>query len=435
MKRIMIALALVASMGVANAQKSAADFQKEVEAAKAACNNPKKAEKPATWLNLGKKAFEAYTAPQGNGWVGASAQELQLIMTNAKPTSTAEEVIGGVTYKVDTYPTCKYYFDANGTLARIKVTEVYVPDALEVALNAYAQAAKVDPKGTKTKEIVEGISKIAYAYSSEAFNSYYDEDMLGASKLFAKAVDAAATEPNAVTDTLSLYYMAATALIGKDYNTAKDGFIKCIDYGFTEKGEVYAKLAECYKNLGDAEKSKATLEEGFSKCPDNQGILVGLINLYMETKDDPEKLFGLLDKAKVNEPTNASLYYVEGNIRKELGQFDKAVEAYEKCAEVNPDYEFGYVGKGIMYYEQAMKVAQAADEEQDYKKYDVLLNEYYDTMAKSIEPFEQAYSVCKDEQVKGSIAEYLKNIYYRLREKGADYQAGYEKYNEIVSNK
>lgn len=435
MKRIMIALALVASMGVANAQKSAADFQKEVDAAKAACNNPKKAEKPATWLTLGKKAFEAYSAPQGNGWVGASAQELQLVMTNFKPISTGEEVVGGTTFKVDTYPTCKYYFDANGILARIKVTQVYVPDALETALNAYAQAAKVDPKGSKTKEIVEGISKVAYSYSSEAFNAYYDEDMLTASKLFAKAAEASQTEPNAVIDTLSIYYMAATALLGKDYEAAKAGFIKCIDYGFVEKGEVYAKLSDCYKNLGDAEKSKTTLEEGFSKCPDNQGILVGLINLYMETKDDPEKLFGLLDKAKVNEPTNASLYYVEGNIHKELGQYDKAVEAYEKCAEVNPEYEFGFVGKGIMYYDQAMKIAQAADDELDYKKYDVLLNQYYETMAKSIEPFEQSYAVCKDDQVKASIAEYLKNIYYRLREKGPEYQAGYEKYNEIVSNR
>ena len=33
-----------------------------------------------------------------------------------------------------------------------------------------------------------------------------------------------------------------------------------------------------------------------------------------------------------------------------------------------------------------------------------------------------------------SIAEYLKNIYYRFSTKGANYEEGYKKYNEIVKN-
>ena len=50
-----------------------------------------------------------------------------------------------------------------------------------------------------------------------------------------------------------------------------------------------------------------------------------------------------------------------------------------------------------------------------------------------IEPFEKAYELSKDEVVKSSIAEYLKNIYYRFRDQDAKYQAGYDKYQAILS--
>ena len=59
MKKIFIALAMIASMQIAGAQvKSAADAQKAIDAAKAAAENPKKATKAATWMKLG----DAYVA-------------------------------------------------------------------------------------------------------------------------------------------------------------------------------------------------------------------------------------------------------------------------------------------------------------------------------------------------------------------------------------
>ena len=77
MKRILLALAVFASLQVANAQvKSAADAKKAVESAQAAANNEKKALKPATWFKLGDEYVKAYEAPAGNVWQGASRQEM-----------------------------------------------------------------------------------------------------------------------------------------------------------------------------------------------------------------------------------------------------------------------------------------------------------------------------------------------------------------------
>ena len=48
-----------------------------------------------------------------------------------------------------------------------------------------------------------------------------------------------------------------------------------------------------------------------------------------------------------------------------------------------------------------------------------------------IEPFEKCFSSTKDQEIKNVVAEYLKNIYFRFREKNAEYLAGYEKYKAM----
>ena len=41
--------------------------------------------------------------------------------------------------------------------------------------------------------------------------------------------------------------------------------------------------------------------------------------------------------------------------------------------------------------------------------------------------------ITKDDELKVSIAEYLKNACFRFREEAGDYQAKYDKYNAIVN--
>ena len=68
----------------------------------------------------------------------------------------------------------------------------------------------------------------------------------------------------------------------------------------------------------------------------------------------------------------------------------------------------------------------------DDTKYAVLVEKFKAALLNSLEPFEAAYSVSKDDSIKVSIAEYLKNIYYRFQTKGEKYEEGYKKYDEIV---
>ncbi len=426
MKKILLALAVLASMQVANAQvKSAADAKKAVEAAEAAASNEKKAVKTATWLKLGQEYVKAYDAPTGNIIPGSSKTELALMMGSEKPVSTEAVEIQGTPYTKEVYADKNLYFNANGQLAVIEVTKPVYADALEKAIAAYQKAYELDASHAKSKDIAAAFDLIGQKYNTEAYNKYTLGDLASASKYFEKAAEVESLAPLSRIDTTSIYNAGFTAWATKDMSKAKELFEKCYNLGYYyEGGEVFAKLADV-----DTLNTKKYLEEGFEKFPQSQSILIGLINYYLKSNESTDRLFELLDKAKANEPNNASLYYVEGNIRSQLGDTENAVKAYRKCAEINPEYEYGFIGEGTMYYNKAIEVQTKAQDELDDTKYMALVKEFEEDLKACIPAFEKAFEVTKSEQVKAGVAEYLKNAYYRFRDEGADYKAGYEKYS------
>lgn len=436
MKRILIVLASLLVVQLADAQsvKTPSQAKAAVQSAKAAADNPKKATKVNTWIKLAKAYVDAYDAAYGQAMLNMSKTELSLMMQNEKPISVETVQLEGQPITKEVYKTKDLYFNANGILVLMTATEPVVKNPLGNAVNAYKKAYEVDVKEKKKKDLQTGLKAISERYQQDAFTQYTLGDYAAASDLFAKSASASETPPLGVLDTTSLYNAGYTAWMAQDYKAAKTHFEKCLDikYYYTD-GEVFSKLSEVYKNLGDEEASLKILEDGFTMFPQSQSILIGLINYYLENKQDPEKLFVLLDKAKENEPNNASLYYVEGNIYAQLSRYDEAKKAYDKCNEINPEYEFGYIGAGIMYYNLAIELQTAASNEMDDAKWAELIKQFEDALYNAMEPFEKAYSICKDESIKVNIAEYLKNIYYRFSTKEAKYKELYDKYTAIAA--
>ena len=440
MKKLMIALAIFASLQIADAQvKSASAAKSAVEKAVADAGNPKKAAKVATWINVAKAYKDAYDSPMGNAILGQSKQELDLVMSSEKPLSTEEVVVGENPYIKVTYDNKELYYDGAQRLNMIVVTKPVLEgvDPLAKALEAYAKAYEVDVKKSKEKDIAAAIEQISGAYMNDAVAKYNFGDYQASSDLFELAYQASAQLPCKNIDTSALYNVAFTAMMTQNYERAKDALVKCLEYNYYGTGgDVYPRLSECYDKLGDKAKSKETLEQGMIKFPQNQGIVIGLINYYMSTNEDMEKLYSLLAEAKANDPKNASLYYVEGNIRKQAGDKEKAVELYRQSVNANPDapYDYGYIGEGILYYEEAMEYAEKAQNELDDNKYFALVKEYEASLQKALPPFEQAYNVSKDAGLRVEIAKYLRDINYRFREQDPKYQAAYDRFDAVVKS-
>lgn len=438
MKKIFFALAIVMSMTFANAQqvktKTEGAAKAALEAAQAAADNAKKATKVATWLKLAQSYMDAYQAPAGNGWIGGQAQELQLVMGNQKPTSEENVVVNGTSYLKKAYASADYYFNEEGKLAVIKVTKPIVEDALGKALDAYKSAYKNDPKGSKSADIIKGIQAVSDKFVQEAYDAYTFGDMASAAKYFEAAAEALATEPLNKVDYEYYYDAGFAALECGDLQKAKDFLQKCIDNKFYgESGEVYAKLADATEKLGDKEGARDILEAGFAAFPQSQGILIGLINYYVASNSDTDKLFSLLDDAKKNEPNNASLYYVEGNINKELGKKDEAIAAYRQAGQIDPTYEFGYIGEGLLLYNEAADIQEKAQEELDDAKYMALVEQFEAALKGCIAPLEKAIEITKDNETKLGVAEYLKNATYRFRESDPSIAEKYEKYVKMLA--
>ena len=434
MKRILIALAVLLAVQVADAQvKSPEAAKKAVLAAEEASQNPKKNTKVATWLKLATSYMDAYDAPVGNVLVNSPRVQLQMMMGNEKPVAVEEVVVDGMPFKKEVYANKNLYFDGTDVLRIVEVTVPVFEDPLAGALAAYAKAYEVDVKKSKEKDIVAGIQAIQQRYFNDGMNQYSLGDYKKAGELIVKAAAASETAPNSVVDTTALYNAGYIYWASKDFETAKNLFEKCLANNYYyENGEVYAKLGDIYFNLGDKAKGVETLETGFVKFPQSQSILIGLINYYLESGENTDRLFELIGQAKQNEPNNVSLYYVEGNIHKQLGDFDKALAAYKECATVDPNYDFGYHGQGALLYDKAVELSEKAQNELDDAKYQALVKEYEQVLLDAIEPFEKAFEVSQNIQVKLNAAEYLKNIYYRFSSVEDKYMEGYKKYNEYV---
>ena len=204
-------------------------------------------------------------------------------------------------------------------------------------------------------------------------------------------------------------------------------FQQVIDEKFDNAADAYARLADCYDHLGKAEEQKATLEAGFAQFPENENILLGLINLSMK-EGDPDYVLKLLAQAKEMDPANASLWYVEGNMYAKIKDYDKAVESYRKSVEIDPEYIFGYYAEGLMW---ATRYDELNDEVTNlpvttpyatYKKYDALMEE---ALIKAVDPLEAAFEK-GDKAFKDAIAPMLRTIYYKLADKGDNYKTRYE---------
>ena len=241
--------------------------------------------------------------------------------------------------------------------------------------------------------------------------------------------------PCSKIDTNAVYNTAFIALNSQDYALAKEYYNKCLAMGHTAGGSVYASMSQVELSQGDTLAAKTILVDGLKLYPDNASILTNLINLYLSINEDPEKIVELLAEAKKQMPDNPSLYYVEGNIYTGIKNYEKAHAAYAQSSVVDPKYDMAYYGNGVCYLKEAEDIVEAINalDVREWKKYDELQAKLTDIYKTSVNSFEKCYEVSTNSQVQEAAADYLKRIYFQLRNLGPEYKAAYEKYDAILN--
>ena len=433
MKKLLLALAVVAcSMQVAFAQKPDADMLKAVTKAAAASQDAKKSLKANTWLNLGKAYLAAYTNPTTAVAPGVDRATWDL-MSKEKPSAEETVELNGAAYTKLTYSHIDVYFNASGALEFAVVTKPSVEgDLLMEAAKAYAKAFEL---GAKEKDVDAKLTEIVNHYNAAAYSAYTLGDMAKASQCFKGAADVAYTAPCTAPGDDSAFNAALTAVSVKDYDTALKYYKICLDHNYGDNGDVHARMADVYGALGQTAKQKEVLEEGFAKYPQNQAIIIGLINYADANNEDPNYVLSLLDKAKVNDPDNASIYGVEGNILAEMKRYDEAENAFRTSIEKDPSYHYALYAWGKMWYERAVEFQVAADElplTAPQREYDAIIKNRDEAVTKCIEPLEKCFNESSEMDYKVACAEYLRRAYYQLSNSTNGYKAKSDFYKEFA---
>lgn len=435
MKRIFLFLLVAAMSFSASAQKmtpsekKVASLMKYLQKCEKVSQDPKKGATADPWFKLAEAYYDIYSQPTTGIFQNAQQMETRLILKDEAYT-TEERVCRDTKYVVDCYADKDLYYDQNGILQFWIVKKPIMEGALEKCQEALIKAHSLDEFASKTTKYKELAEKIHGDYHNTGLYYYLADNTAKAEEFFASA--AASTENKILNrvDTIATYYSGLMAMANGKPDQALELYKKCLAAGYTADGEAFANVAEIYREKGDNEQYREYLEKGFEAFPQNQQILIGLINYYISSNQQPDKIFELLHNAQANEPANASLYYVEGDIYKKLGDRENAAKYFQKSYDIDNSYIYGIVNKAILYYEEAIDFQDKANAELDDDKYNALLEEVNNSLKKAIEPFETSYKLAEnDPQIQGAVAEYLKNIYFRFRTQSDEYMAAYEQYN------
>ena len=54
---------------------------------------------------------------------------------------------------------------------------------------------------------------------------------------------------------------------------------------------------------------------------------------------------------------------MEGNVLNQFGDTENAIAAYERAGIIDPSYEFGYIGLGLLFYNQALALQEECKKE------------------------------------------------------------------------
>ncbi len=435
MKKIISMVVVLAALVVptVTAQKiSSETFSAKLEKSNADIANPKKASKSATWYNRGKLCADAIMAPTKGLFSGLDANMLPMSVG-----VNASEVKDGV-YSFDWMDV----YSKGGKVSAWKIKKEVLPNAYELAKEAYAKAYELDP--AQAPKIKSALETLINFYSELGSVSLDITEYKTAIDAYNKAVGLQQNPAIGKVDPRYYFYAGQLAafLGAQEPQYFVDGekyLNKALEAGYKdEQGNLYYFLFHCYYGQRAASKefltkAKSALLEGIEKYPRNERIMEGLIQLYTseEGVGNPADLVERIDKMLAEKPDNTDLWFARGQVFFKLKNFDECINSFLKINELKPnDYDtnfylgYFYMAKG----DEANRDFNAhLDSINSQEEYQARLKVVNDTYMKSLPWLEKAMELKPDSV---DCAEYLKVLCFRLRNEDGMMDK-YNKYNAI----
>jgi tetratricopeptide (TPR) repeat protein len=298
---------------------------------------------------------------------------------------------------------------------------------LEEAYAAYEKAIELDPKGSTKKlfSLNQTYLLLGNDFISQGAQKFEAKDYEGALKSFEFNIKVASSDIYVGIIDSGIYFNAGLAAYnGELYEKAIPYFKKCTEMKY-EKTMPYFLEYQSYLALHDTINGEETLKSAFKVYPDNQDVILQLVDHYMKCNRLTEA-FSYIDLAKSKDPNNYSLHWAEGVLFMKQEKYTEAITCLTKSVELKGDQFDTQFNLGVCYYNLAVELFKKADLILDAKKYSVAAAEANTVFMNAIPYFEKASSIKPDDV---DAMRNLKELYYRLKTVKPEYQA---KYDEIM---
>ncbi len=297
------------------------------------------------------------------------------------------------------------------------------PNSYDKVLLAVDKIQQIDPDyfrqmGQELASYVRGVGNTYYQLGVDSFNNGNYEDAM---TNFMKANEAASKI--GATDDAALVNLALCAVKSGKYDVAAATYESLIEKGFDE-ASTYSGLINAYRELGEGEKSVATIDVARAKYPDDPQLVNDMINTYLSLHRESEIVDQI--EAMAKKFTNQPIYYyilgtIYGNMESEIFNIDKALESFDKAIAEDEKYADACYDAGVLLMNKAAEINQMANDK-DPKEY-ANFNAYLaatDAMAaearsyddRALPYLEKAYELLPED---GAVKHALKTLYTRLK--------------------
>ena len=227
------------------------------------------------------------------------------------------------------------------------------------------------------------------------------------------------------TNYIQYKYYAAIFAVQSEMHPEAIAILEELKNGDYEAISVNQFLYQEYVALKDTVKFVATLKDAIARFPQESWFLQNLINYYIFSGQE-QVAVDYLAQAIEREPNVAQYHHIKGNLDENLGHYEDALVDFDNALAIDPTLADAMAGKGRVYYNQAVKLNEAAALINDNKAYKKALEEMNEVFRKSLPFFEAAHEIDPQER---SYMQVLKGLYYRFH-----MDAKYDEISEKLNN-
>lgn len=307
-----------------------------------------------------------------------------------------------------------------------------LPEPLFQAFDAYKLAIDLDTEAKFTKNLIVDLSLLQTDFSNYAIKNYeaeqYDKALRGFEcYMEISNLDIINTSKVEVIDTAILYNAGLTAYKAGNWNKAILYFKKSAIYNYNGAASSFFAY-KAYKELGDTINSLLFLKDSFEKYPDNEQIMVELINYYIDHEKRNEAI-SYLDMALQKQPENMTLYLAKASALEKLNREEDAIEVYEAAISKDQTQYLPYYSIGVIYYNRAIAIINDAAQlpATAVKEYEAEMSKGNSQLKEALPFLEKAYNLDSSEI---SVLESLRLIYYRLQSNDTEIQVKFKEVDE-----